>query len=50
MSAYQNQPTQKPAEQPDETRELRDPGQKPPAPTPELGRKPHFRFTDFASI
>ncbi len=47
---YQNRPPKTPPEQPNETRSLRDPAHEQPKPTPELGRKPRFNFTDFASI
>ncbi len=50
MSDYQNPAPKKQPEHPRNPRARRDPAHKAPKPTPELGRKPRFIFTDFASI
>lgn len=50
MSDYQSTPPKTSAERPPEVRANRDPAREQQKPTPELGRKPRFHFTDFASI
>ncbi|MDV7142825.1 hypothetical protein R3X27_09025 [Tropicimonas sp. TH_r6] len=50
MSEYQTPPPKTAAETPPEAKTLRDPAREQQKPTPELGRRPRYSFTDFASI
>ncbi|SDJ42271.1 hypothetical protein [Aliiruegeria lutimaris] len=50
MSDFQTPPPKPQPERLPEMRTNRDPAHEQPKPTPELGRKPRFKFKDFASI